>query len=98
MSACYDIVAYDYAADRYCLDCMVVTATERMEAAFPGASARGDCDGFPDQVIATWARLAGIDFNDEHSYDSDEFPKVVFRDQLESEATCATCHCDLEDE
>lgn len=89
------IAAYMYAAELVCPDCITVIATEQIEKLDEGASARGTCDGFPDQLVARWARRANIDINDEHSYDSDTFPKVVFADQVDEGETCARCHEEL---
>jgi hypothetical protein len=38
------------------------------------------------------AAAFGIDWTDEDSFDSSEFPKVIFDSQLESDEYCGRCH------
>jgi hypothetical protein len=38
------------------------------------------------------AEALGIDTDDERSYDSDDFPKVVFASQVEDAEYCGSCH------
>lgn len=75
----YDIVAYTYQADVHCPECI---------AQMFGGSILDSAETMLDRA----AESAGIDRYDESSYDSDDFPKVVFCDQVESTEYCGTCH------
>lgn len=75
-----DVVAYAYRADLYCAACMVVQ--------IGGTSANTDLmESALDHAAATLA----IDRRDERSFDSDDFPKVVFRDQVQADDRCGGC-------
>ena len=71
-----DIVAYTYQAELLCPDCVLVAVDTYH---LPNEDAEGALDRA--------ARLRGIDREDESSFDSDEFPKVVFADSIESYVT-----------
>jgi hypothetical protein len=93
-----DIVAYTYRAANYCPRCIVGRLTVN-----PGDTGHRTTpwDTDPDTVethLDTLARLGGIDRDDERSFDSGDFPKVVFRDSADDYAytegepeRCATC-------
>ena len=76
-----DIVGYTFQAANYCPGCI--------EGAYGDNTFSATM--FPEDALDALAALAGIDRMDEHSYDSDEFPKVIFRDSVESEETCHDC-------
>jgi hypothetical protein len=40
--------------------------------------------------------MFGIDINDEHSYDSGDFPKVVFSGSVEGVEHCGECHEEID--
>jgi len=83
-----DIVAYAYAADIYCPACTVSELMARGLAA--PAAADMDTEDVLDQIAGANA----IDRDDERSFDSNEFPKVVFRDQIDSyddHNRCGSC-------
>lgn len=90
-----DIVAYTYAADNYCPPCTLAEYRSHRQAA-------GMCiDSVPiganretftvESALDDYASMRGIDRYTETSFDSGEFPKVVFRDQLESLEHCGRC-------
>lgn len=71
-----DIAGYTYRADSYKPDELVELLIAEGRLA-PGA--RGmDADEALDQLAA----VEGIDREDEYTFDSDDFPKVVLRSQL----------------
>lgn len=76
----YDIVAYIYRADMYCSMCIVEQVTDGVVYDLNTAVALG---ALADQ--------RGIDREDERSYDSGDFPKVVFADQIEDDEYCGAC-------
>lgn len=59
-------IGYTYSADNYCPDCIV----EMFGATYDAINAEG--------VLDLVARARGIDRYDERSYDSGDFPKVIF--------------------
>lgn len=84
MAKAWDIEAYTYNAALYCPDCVIEELIARGEAS-PGA--RGmDTEDALDQI----AGANGIDRMDERSFDSGDFPKVVFHSDIEDE-TCDRC-------
>lgn len=84
-----DIVGYTYRADTFCIRC---TGLEMVEAGITRVLVPESPDEI-DMVI----RQHDVDPEDLYSYDSDQFPKVVFRDQLEGNkcGNCGDClQCD----
>ncbi len=73
------IAGYTYNADVYCPDCILPH--------FVGAIALTTTEDTLDH----YAKVYNVDRNNESSFDSDEFPKVIFRLQLESHEHCARC-------
>lgn len=68
----YDIVGYTFNADQYCPEHIV----EQLDGQAPvvGSEAESKLDYI--------AGMLGIDRQDEHSYDSGDFPKVIFADSV----------------
>lgn len=79
-----DIVAYQYQAELVCPDCII----ERMIGDRLASPAARDMD--VEQVLNQIADAMAIERGDEYSFDSWEFPKVVFRSD-EVDADCMTC-------
>ena len=79
------IVGYTYQAENLCTGC---TRTLAMRWG-------GFDDGAATSTEALLDRLAGVvgvDRYDERSYDSDDFPKVIFDSQVEdSDERCGSC-------
>ena len=69
MAHATDIVAYTYKADIYCPDCII---TQVNHSPIAGLLENAEA------ALDVFAKVRGIDRYDEHSYDSDEFPKVIF--------------------
>lgn len=76
-----DIVAYTYRADTYCPDCILFAmgATKRLPYL--------TVEGALDEV----AGRENVDRQDEWTFDSDNFPKVVFSSQVEGVEFCGGC-------
>lgn len=87
----FDIVAYTFAADVYDVDCMKGIGLARISRDNPSRYVEYK-DATTEEVLSVWAKELGIDPTDERSYDSGDFPKVVFRDQIEGEESCGACH------
>lgn len=86
-----DAIAWTYQADIYCPVCIVdLVATDYPESQDVDLSNAFDTE---DKLF----KLAGhlkIDYTDEYSYDSDDFPKPVFQMNSEEvwEDHCGHCH------
>lgn len=92
-----DIVAYDYAADRYCPSCIIDVLTADggpFDGWALGFSVRMEVEQNLDEI----ADAFGINRGDERTFDSGDFPKVVFADNVEEDEFCAvtTCFNELE--
>ena len=76
----YDIAGYTFQADVIDADCLLDVANAWLAQ---------DGVKVPYLVLAdalrAWATSAGIDAQDEHTYDSDVFPKVIFVDSVEDD-------------
>lgn len=89
-----DIVGYTFNAETLCPSCM------RRKAAFEN-EANGDNAEFTplDTLLTRWAARQGIvDMEDEHSFDSDDFPKVIFASSVEDRERCDGCNERLDGE
>lgn len=92
-----DVIAYTFAADIYCPQCINVVVEN--DTRYDGWQL-SPVDGLRP-IMATEANLDeiaaafGIDRADEWSFDSDDFPKVVFDSQIQENEHCGECHEDL---
>jgi hypothetical protein len=80
----WDIAAYQYKAANYCGQCVVEEVSEDRNMPIPHESSYRD-------DLAVFALILDIDWEDETSYDSGDFPKVVFADQIEETEHCSKC-------
>lgn len=85
--ASYDIVGYTYNADIYCPDCIA-------EMFSPPGGYRRLCSY--ETILDRAAAAMGVNREDERSFDSDHFPKVVFEDMAEDDR-CGNCGGHLTD-
>ncbi|MGH7918839.1 MAG: hypothetical protein ACREQM_02710 [Candidatus Dormibacteraceae bacterium] len=74
------IVAYTYRADLYCSGC-ILGKVRRVPI--------GPRDA--EDELGELASSAGIDRYGERTFDSCDFPKVVFRDQADRDDRCGSC-------
>lgn len=88
MTHATDIVAYTYKAEMLCPSCTLVAVSGNSTAAV-------EFD-FNTDAIDAWLRTTaaerGIDVDDERSFDSGDFPKVVFASMIEPCGDCDFCH------
>lgn len=85
----WDTVAYTFQADIWCPDCMRTYAEAQVRFLNKFyVDMEGMC---VEGIVGHWADAAGIDCNDESSYDSDDFPKVVFQSDVEDVEHCGQC-------
>lgn len=81
------VVGYVYKADIYCSKHIVAEVMKDYNV--------DSVNGFEsiEAELDSLAAVAGINHQDEHTYDSDDFPKVEFADSAaENESTCCVCH------
>lgn len=79
------IAGYTYRADTFCPTCVI----ESMIAHGIAAPAARDMPA--EDALWQCAEAMAIDSMDESSYDSGEFPKVVFALQIEFDERCGGC-------
>lgn len=84
MAKAWDIVSYTYRAEQLCPTC-VIEAMIRQGEASPGARDMNE-EAALDQI----AEANGIDRMNEYSFDSGDFPKVVFSSMVDAER-CDDC-------
>lgn len=84
MAKAWDIAGYTYRADTYCPECIVVALVQAGEASPAGYDMRAE--DLLDQIAGANA----IDRGDERSFDSGDFPKVIFESDVEDDI-CAGC-------
>lgn len=87
------IVAYTYQADIVCADDMREIA--KREAAKAGDAYMWADSGSAEDILNAWATAACIDRQDERTFDSGDFPKVVFASQIEDVEHCGQCGNDV---
>ena len=88
----HDVVGYTFNAATYCPGCIIDTLPTGKGEVFDGWAYASGADPVGtednlDEIVAVF----GIDRQDEQSYDSDTFPKVVFRDHLDDDERCDSC-------
>jgi len=88
-----DVVAYTYRADIYCPECILGQLPTGPGETFDGWA---DCtDMAPEDNLSELAAAFGIDRMDEYTFDSGDFPKVVFASQVEADEFCGDCGREL---
>jgi hypothetical protein len=85
------IAGYTYKADIYCADCVVAEVRED----YPQLKNWGGMVGVHDELVAL-AEGLHIDYEDESSFDSGDFPKVIFSDQIENAEFCCQCRNEVD--
>lgn len=84
MTHATDIVAYTYRAKLYHARCIVAALIFDDELRIMNID-------LTETILDNAAHVAGINRHDEYSFDSDEFPKVVFDSQLDIDSAHSTC-------
>lgn len=101
----FHINAYVFQADIVCCDCIAEWAekelkeegfsqegVDRIVRDLPPATDVGFMAFRSESLVSKLADMWQLNYDDECSYDSDDFPKVVFADQIEGKEYCGTCH------
>lgn len=95
----FEVAGYTFQAELLCPGCTLEAVKVAYPLDYPLSSTIQDGDTSED-VLRTVAKSrnlagAGIDLADALSFDSDDFPKVVFVDQLDDEEHCGSCGGEL---
>ena len=92
----YDIVGYTYEADTYCPVHIIVELRKSLpeELHSPIDDDGGEYPWDAEWFLTTVAPFCNIDRMDEHTFDSDEFPKVIFSSQVEDTEYCGNAECE----
>lgn len=88
----WDIVGYAFQADTYCPDCIIGQLPTGEGQAFDGWALAAGVNMTTEDNLSELAAAFQIDRMDERSYDSGDFPKVIFASSVEGEETCGNCH------
>lgn len=89
------IVGYVFDADTFCPDCIIgVLPTGRSEQ-FDGWALAADVLMPAEENLDEIAHAFGFDRTDESTFDSGDFPKVIFADTLDGDDRCGACAAPL---
>lgn len=77
------IVAYQYRAEQYCPDCLVRVITP--------SGHNQVIAGTTEAMLDDLADAAGVNREDEYTFDSDEFPKVILSVHVEGDPELDRC-------
>ena len=89
----FDIVGYTFNADNYCPNCIIDVLPTGDNEAFGGWQLANGIKMSVEDNLSEIAYAFSINRNDESSFDSDEFPKVIFADsEWDIKSVCGSCH------
>jgi len=100
----FHIAAYVFNADIICCDCIAEWAEKELseeglsendiqEIIDEGLGYDSGVFGYRSEILVSkLAELWRINLEDQYSWDSDDFPKVVFADMVEDTEYCGICH------
>lgn len=90
------VIGYTFQSDMWCVDCIIGALPtgegERFDGWALAPGVKMTAEGNLDEIAAAF----GIDRHDEWSYDSDEFPKVIYADGVAEHMICGGCGNPLE--
>jgi len=89
----WEVVGYTYAAETLCPACTLAGLPTGEGETFDGWHDATEDQSVEDNLTELAAAF-GIDREDECTFDSDEFPKVIFSSDSEDE-TCGACGVEL---
>lgn len=85
------IVGYTFQAQTRCPTCTIAALPTGEGQAFDGWALAEGVHMTPEENLTELAHAFGIDRDNESSFDSDEFPKVVFDSSLQDGERCDRC-------
>lgn len=90
-----DIVGYTFQADTYCPGCIIDQLPTGHGQLYDGWALAPGVRMHPEDNLTEIAYAFGIDRDDETTFDSGDFPKVIFSSQLEDTEHCGACGDEL---
>lgn len=87
-----DIVGYTFDADIYCPDHIIEALPTGEGGAYDGWALASGVRMSTEDNLKEIAAAFGIEREDEATFDSGDFPKVIFASQLEDDERCGVCH------
>jgi hypothetical protein len=91
------IVGYTFNADNYCTRCFAKVLPTGEGEAYDGWALADGVSMSTEDNLTEIATAFGIDREDESSFDSGDFPKVIFACQIDGPEACGLCGADLID-
>lgn len=90
------IVGYTFQADIFCPDHIAEEVRRTLSADLwhPVDEDGGEYPWDAEWILDQWADLCDIDRYNEHTFDSDDFPKVIFSGQVEGTEYCGNADCE----
>ena len=88
-------IAYTYRADNYCPDCILHIMIVHGDASPAVLDRLYDPTDSLESILDYLADCQAIDRADERTFDSGEFPKVIFT--TENDEHCGLCKCPIGD-
>lgn len=88
------IVAYTFRADTYCPACVIEMLPTGPGQRYDGWALAAGVAMSTEDNLAELAVAFGVDRENEHSFDSGEFPKRVYADSLDGDFPEYCGHCD----
>ena len=85
------ITGYTFAADTYCPDCVLSALPEHYTDGMAGDTLSATGPVNVEGALWDIAANGGVNREDEYSFDSDEFPKVILPGMAEETTTCGQC-------
>lgn len=92
----WEIVGYTFQTDVYCWgDCVIRALPTGEGEPYDGWALADGVRMSTEDNLDELALAFGIDRNDEHSFDSGDFPKVIFADSVQDDERCCACGGEL---
>lgn len=90
------IVGYTFQAEVYCPEHIgeAVRPTLDPDIRYPIDEDGGEYPWDAEWLLDQWAGWCDIDRQNEHTFDSDDFPKVIFASQVEDTEHCGNADCE----
>lgn len=97
MQKSFDIVGYTFNADQFCPNCIIDMLPTGEGEEFDGWKLAAEVKMSVEDNLSEIAYAFSIDREEETSFDSSEFPKVIFNGMASSDDMCGYCHTSLLD-
>jgi hypothetical protein len=97
MTHASEIIGYSFNGSTYCPDCIIEALPTGPGQPYDGWSLADGVRMSVEDNLSQIAYAFQIERTDESSFDSHDFPKVIFNSQVETEDYCATCGRDISD-